>query len=204
MDSDEDMAQDQSRGQIYRSFSSPGRPRDTAERGIVDKIHIKQKQRANRLYHPLSSPIRPSGHADKRRDPHEHEADNEHSGVINLRNKHERIREIRERQRQQRVLWNREHANESQQQGDLLRLYDTEALRLDQTESLDVLLSYERDDLGQQDLPSIHTRVDPGWKPSYSLPDNEHDRYQYELEQYLADEVADIDALVGDLDLSDN
>lgn len=204
MDSDEEMTHEQSRGQTYGSFSSPVRSRDAAEGGIVDKIHAKQRQRANRLYHPLSSPTRPSGHVDKRRGPHEHETDNEHSGVINLRNKHERIREIRERQRQQRVLWNREHASESQQQGDLLRLYDTEALRLDPTESLDDLLSYEREDLEQHNSPSTSSDADPRRNPPCSLPDNEHDRYQYELELYLADEVADIDALVGDLDLSDN
>ncbi|CCE86164.1 Piso0_005819 [Millerozyma farinosa CBS 7064] len=204
MDSDEDMTQEQPRGQTYGSFSSPVRPRDVAEEGIVDKIHAKQRQRANRLYHPLSSPIRPSGQADKRRGPHEHEADNENRVVINSRNKHERIREIRERQRQQRVLWNREHASESQQRGDLLRRYDTEASRLDPAESLDALLSYEREDLEQHNSSSKPSDADPGRTSPCSLPDNEHDRYQCELESYLADEVADIDALVGDLDLSDN
>lgn len=187
MDSQENKWNTQTSQSSASSFSSPIRPSSLSSRNdmdILEDIHHRQQDRANRMHYPLSSPIRDTHDHSSHRGSHWHHQYGR-TAVVNRRNKHDKLREIRERHRQDKLGVNREklfdrHAYE-QYKMDLER----EANELANVTDIDELIRHENEN-------ESHASAD--------LPKHV---YETELDDFLRDQQLELEEMVCNLDISD-
>lgn len=122
-------------------FSSPIQ---ATPRNVLDDLHLVQKERSLRRCRPFSSPIRNEDRASNSitRSPIKHEhAPNGHQGVINTRNKHNKL--TRKQFNQEKVLAQRNRVLDTQASDDTVTQLNKEIdeLSLD----IDTLIEEERD-----------------------------------------------------------
>lgn len=167
----------QDRVRSMRPFSSPIRDSEGGRHGTGSADMSTGGFRSG----PLSSPI------SRRSSSYHHSGSgdiNGHSSVINQKNKHNKLRQVRDQYRQNKVEMRRGKTNELQYKEDVTKLYDqqfnTEGLDVD----LDLLIEEER-------------RRNEDEEEEY-LEDYEKDLEFYELQEEL--EIAD---MLRDLELGD-
>lgn len=147
-----------------RSLSSPIRHGDH-----VENTSERQKVRHTALYYPLSSPIKGlsiyQGSASNR------------SNVINRRNKHDKLKEIRQRHLQEKLSNNREKQTNRQASQDRLQNLQTYANIL----------------FDDNELIEMEQRE--------SQEKTEEEKLQLELEEYLRAEQEELEGLISNLEL---
>lgn len=170
-----------------KPFSSPIRLcKPSKDTDIVEDLHQHQQNRANRLYHPLSSPIRSTQGLENGRSNQYHHSDQRgRTAIINRRNKHDKLREIRDRHRQDKLGINREKMFDRQ-------AYENYKLQLEREAELYDVLDID-DMLDQENELERHNII--------CMPRNS---YENELEDFLQDEQHELEQMVSNIDLSDN
>lgn len=170
-----------------KPFSSPIKPSDASasyDMDILEDLHQHQQDRAHRVHYPLSSPIKNT--QDHRSNQYHHPSQQGRTAIINKRNKHDKLREIRDRHRQDKLGLNREKLVDRQAYEDYKLLLEKEA-----NELYDVL---DIDDLIDQENELESHIVD-------CLP---RGMYETELDAFLNEEQNELEQMVANLDLSDN
>lgn len=171
-------------------FSSPIKPSDASHRydmDIVEDLHQHQQNRTNRQYYPLSSPIRSNQEQEHRRgNQYHHPSRQSRTAIINRRNKHDKLREIRDRHRQDKLGINREKLFDRQAYEDYKILLEKEADELYDVLDIDELIEQENE------LESHTIRCTP------------RNTYEAELDEFLQAEQHELEQMVSNIDLSDN
>ncbi|CAH2351953.1 hypothetical protein CLIB1423_05S02168 [[Candida] railenensis] len=150
----------------FRSLSSPIRHSDYSDN--VEIINERQKERHNALYHPLSSPI-------KRQSTHHGTS---RSNVINRRNKHDKLKEIRERHIQEKLVSNRERVANKQATIDYSRNLEEQGNDL-----------FDENELIEMEERERQEKIE------------EEKKLQLELEEFLRAEQEELEGLVASLEL---
>lgn len=127
----------------------------------VDELHQNQKERATQLFHPMSSPL-------KRSSQYHHKATPRGTG---RRNKHDQMREVRHRFRNDRLVLQREKTTDVENYEKHVRELDPASQEVD----LSVLLAEEEE--------------------------NEEGKYEAELEEYLVEAELELAQQLQDMQL---
>lgn len=162
-------------GSLQSSFSSPIRP---TTRDHTQNILDKQKERHNALYHPLSSPVKGNSF-------HRNKVVRLRGAVINPRNKHEKMKEIRGLHKHDVLMNNREKIQNFQSKNDLLNQWNREADELAGEIYINEWL--ERDQEDNDDNSYKDGGID------------EQDILQQELEEFLRAEQEELEQQIENL-----
>lgn len=166
-------------------LSSPILQESTECRNVLNDLHEVQLERSRKLYRPFSSPIRgdetdytsqilssPIKYSNAAYGYRNQEFPNGHQGMINNRNKHNKLRITRKQYKQDKILLQRNRTFELQTKEDTENQYnqDIDQLNLD----IDTLIEEERD---------LDAVSDAGYDACIEEYENEMD--DYELQQEL-------------------
>lgn len=167
-----------------RSLSSP-------VRGVVEDLHAVQEGRSNRLYHPMSSPIRNRPEIRGRTGK---------SAGANKRDKHDKLRIARERFREEMLASKRENVTGLQSQQDYEKQFEEQSKKYADVE-IDELLNEEKE--LQQEMH--HNRNPPvSNAPASDRPTEggpEEEQYQQELEEFLRLDQLEMEELLSHLEI---
>ncbi|KAG2735165.1 hypothetical protein G9P44_001379 [Scheffersomyces stipitis] len=134
------------------SVASQQRPRN-----VVDDLHEIQQERSVRMLKPLStsSPIRQglsssSPIAPRNRTYHHHQDEiDSRCKTVNLRNKHNKLRQVRNQYKQDKIMLQRSRVNDLQFQEDFKKKYDLDYNEMVAGYDLDQLIEDERESEAQ-------------------------------------------------------
>lgn len=173
-----------------KPFSSPIKPSDASasyDLDILEDLHQLQQDRSNRIHYPLSSPIRNIlDHGHRRSSQYHHQNQQGRTAIINKRNKHDRLREIRDRHRQDKLGINREKMVDRQACEDYKLELEREANELYDVLDIDELINQENE---------LESHINE------SLPRH---MYETELNEILNEEQQELEQMVANIDLSDS
>lgn len=140
---------------------------------LLEEIHQQQKNRICQLYHPMSSPT-------KRSMQYHHKAAPRGTG---RRNKHEQMREIRDRHRNDRLVLQREKTTSSEDREKHIRELERQA-----------------DEIGADMSRVIEDAAEEEELQGENQEEDEND-YEAELEAYLAEQELELEQQLKDMNL---
>lgn len=188
-------------------------------KNVIQDLYEHQQQRAHRLFHPMSSPIRFSNSSDNNnhgsltsRGLHNHHAQNHQQrdgrvvGSFNRRNRHDIIRQARERHREDRIILTREKTSDIQQWDDYRSQLENEAdqlgLDLDQLIYDEIEIQSEERKISQIDSGLTSTSDFEVDSMDTKPVQNTDELAQEELEEYLRLEQQELEEMISQLELS--
>lgn len=119
-------------------------PRTTKNsKSILSDLHEKQERRVKCLYNPAEMNLRAINQRNTRSYHHPSQLNN-HRG-LNTKNKFNKILQVRERYREDKIRFNRERAHELQSYNDYLDQCELESQQVFHSTDLDQLIAEEQD-----------------------------------------------------------
>ncbi|KAK6203489.1 uncharacterized protein RJT21DRAFT_113387 [Scheffersomyces amazonensis] len=168
---------------------------------LIDDIHQIQRRRQNQLYKPFSASSSPM--EVRQFQMLSHSSSPLRNDRINMRNKHNKLKQVRDQYMQDKILLQRDKFNELQFRDDLHRHYEQEFEQLTKGLDLETLLQDEEEITvnttnldGAAPAPIEVRNTTPGANENNNevyeayIADYENDLEEYEIQQEL--EIADM------------
>lgn len=155
---------------------------------VIDDLHRRQQQRSNRLFRPMSSPIRSQDKGITRgsfNHVNHQNRDGRVIGTYNRKNRHDKMREVRERHREDKLLMNREKMGDLQDVDDYQRKYEEEARKFE--------IDLERLINDEEELEKERQET--------QAADKRARLEEEELEEYLRMEQQELEEMISQMDL---